>query len=65
MLNIWSAPGGNYSDHTVTAYAWTQFVTPSNNITYKFFKVKDGYTTSNVGRYVYVNSMAPSYVTTV
>lgn len=65
MLNIWSAPGGNYSDHTVTAYAWTQFVTVSNNITYKFFKVRDGYTTNNVGRYVYFNSMAPAYVTTV
>ena len=65
MLNIWSAPGGNYSDHMVTAYAWTQFVTVSNNITYQFFKVRDGYTTNNVGRYVYFNSMAPAYVTTV
>ncbi len=65
MLNIWYAPGGNYSDHTVTAYAWTQFVTVSNNITYQFFKVRDGYTTSNVGRYVCFNSMKPSYVTTV
>jgi len=65
MLNIWSAPGGNYSNHTVTAYAWTQFVTVSTNLNYQFFKVRDGYTTSNVGRYVYFGSMAPAYVTTV
>ena len=65
MLNIWSAPGGNYSNHTVTAYAWTQFVTVSTNLNYQFFKVRDGYTTSNVGRYVYFDSMAPAYVTTV
>lgn len=65
MLNIWSAPGGNYSNHTVTAYAWTQFVTVSTNLHYQFFKVRDGYTTSNVGRYVYFGSMAPAYVTTV
>lgn len=63
LLNIASA--SNYTDHTVTAYAWTQF-TNSYVGTYKFFKVKDGYSTSSstdYGRYVNNAELVLAYYT--
>lgn len=37
--------GGGYSDHAVTAYAWTTFhaITDSENLYLNFFKIQDGY----------------------
>ena len=63
LLNIASA--SNYTDHTVTAYAWTQS-TNSYVGTYKFFKVKDGYSTSSstdYGRYVNNAELVLAYYT--
>lgn len=62
MLNISYAPGGDYSNHTVTAYAWTQFkANNGTSVLYRFFKVRDG--ASIDGRYVYMDGQGPSYIT--
>ena len=67
MVNLWYAPGGNYSDHTVTAYAWTHFTANNGtSVLYRFFKVRDGDELEDA-RYVYMDTGAlyPWYITII
>ena len=62
LLNI--AYSEQYKDHTVTAYAWTQFDVEGEDMTFRFFKVRDGYTSSE-DRYVNFETVIGSYITRV
>lgn len=61
LLNIASSP--QYSNHTVTAYAWTIFKSDSTNTNYRFFKIKDGYYAGS--RYVCYDEISLNYITKV
>ena len=69
MLNLVSANGGYYYDHTVTVYAYTGFTSANTSQYHYFYKVRDGYTTASSsidnGRYVAHDTMGASFITKI
>lgn len=61
LINISTAPGSGYSDHTVTAYGWSTYRSDAYNLEYDFYKVYDGYSLEI--RYVDVVRMNIYFIT--
>lgn len=63
LINISSAPGSGYADHTVVAYGWSIYKNSSSD-EYRFYKVRDGYSKNEI-RYVDVERLSIYYITKI